>query len=697
LTAGDARPLGTEEPMPDFIAPMTATLADRAFDDPAWLFEVKWDGYRVEAVIRDGKVRLWTRNRGDAARYFPDLAGPPTWLDAREAIVDGEVVALDPGGRPSFSLLQARAGFGQQRDAAVPVVYEVFDLLYLDGRSLLDVPLLERKRLLAERLREGTAGGRVRYAGHVEGEGLRLHAAARDEGLEGVMAKRADGHYTPGRRSHGWLKLKVRLEQEFVVGGWEPGSVVHRDLGALLLGVYDGTGLRFAGEVGSGLDARTRRALLAQLGPLARDAAPFADPPPVRGARWVEPRLVVRVEFAEWTRDEVVRQAAYKGFEPDRDPTEVRREVPATGARSPERTGPEPTRAPEPTPEPEGTKAPEGRKAPATHRARGASTQQVPELDDAPAQAATAAELEALDSMGPNGPWEVGGHVVSLTNLDKILFAEPGFTKRHLVRYYVTVAPTLLPYLRDRGLTLDRYPNGPGGAHFWEKEVPSHAPQWVARWHYESRSPDESHTYVVADRVATLAFLANQAAIDLHPWTSRTEAPGRPTYALIDIDPGSRTSWADVLVLARLYRTALEHLGVRGYPKVTGKRGIQVWIPVEPRYEFRATSAWVEGLSRAVGASVPELVSWAWSVKERRGLARLDYTQNASNKTLVAPYAVRPAARAPVSAPIAWEELEDPGLASDRWTIATLPARLAERGDLFAGALRFDQILPALG
>ena len=336
--------------------------------------------------------------------------------------------------------------------------------------------------------------------------------------------------------------------------------------------------------------------------------------------------------------------------------------------------------------------------APASKRPTAPTASRPSKPSGPPAQAATKAELEALETMSANGPWEVGGHVVKLTNLDKVLFKEGGFTKRDLVRYYVTVAPTLLPYLRDRGLTLDRWPNGPDGPHFWEKEVPSHAPEWVARWHYDSRSsPEESHTYVVADRVATLAFLANQAAIDLHPWTSRTDAPHRPTYALVDIDPGPKTTWPDVLVLARLYRTALSHLGVRGYPKVTGKRGIQVWIPVEPRYEFRETSAWVGDLSRAIGASVPELVSWEWTVKDRRGLARLDYTQNASNKTLVAPYAVRPAGHAPVSAPIAWDELDHPDLAPDRWTIATMPARLADKGDLFAGALEFDQLLPALG
>ena len=219
----------------------------------------------------------------------------------------------------------------------------------------------------------------------------------------------------------------------------------------------------------------------------------------------------------------------------------------------------------------------------------------------------------------------------------------------------------------------------------------------MARWHHESRNPEESHTFIVADRVATLAWLANQAAIDLHPWTSRTDAPHRPTYALIDIDPGPRTTWEEVLVLARLYRTALGHLGVRGYPKVTGKRGVQVWIPVEPRYAFAETSAWVEGLSRAVGATVPELVSWEWSVADRRGLARLDYTQNASNKTLVAPYAVRPAGHGSGLGADRLGGAGRPDLRPDRWTIATMPARIAERGDLFAGALAFDQRLPALG
>ncbi|MFI5262666.1 MAG: DNA ligase D [Candidatus Limnocylindrales bacterium] len=672
----------TSAPMPDFVPPMLATGGSRPFSDPDWLFELKWDGYRVEAVVRDGRARIWTRNRLDAARYFPALAGPAPWIDAHEAIVDGEVVALDVHGRPSFSLLQDRTGVrgpGAARDpeaarptadarAAIPLVYQVFDLLWVDGHSLTDTPLVERKARLKELLREDPL---VRYAAHVEADGEAFFAAIKAQALEGVMAKRRLSRYEPGRRSHDWLKLKARREQELVIGGWEPGLGSHAELGAVLVGVYEGDRLRYAGEVGSGMDARTRATLLARMRAHERDDPPFVDPPRVRGVRWTDPSIVIRAEFTDWTTDALIRQSSFKGFDPTKAPHEVVREpLPGEGPQPQLRRG---TAAAGESSRPRAIPPPTG-KPPAS----------------------TPAELAALDALGKAGSWSIGGRVVNLTNLDKPLFPEAGLTKRDLVRYYVTVAPVLLPYLRDRGLTLDRWPDGPGGPHFWHKEIPTYAPEWVGRWHYESSEPDQSHTYVVAGEVATLAFLANQAAIDLHPWTSRAEAPHRPTYALIDIDPGPRTTFDEVVVIARLYRTALEHLGVRGYPKVTGKRGIQVWVPVEPRYEFRETAAWVENLSRAVGATVPELISWQWSVKGRDGLARLDYTQNASNKTLVAPYAVRPLAQAPVSAPITWAELDDPLLRSDRWTIRTMPQRIERVGDLFAGALAFDQVLPPL-
>ncbi len=263
-----------------------------------------------------------------------------------------------------------------------------------------------------------------------------------------------------------------------------------------------------------------------------------------------------------------------------------------------------------------------------------------------------------------------------------------------MIRHYVVVGPTLVPYLADRGLNLQRFPDGIAHKGFWQKDLPGHAPSWIGRWSYTGH--EGTKDYVVVDRVATLAWLGQEAAIELHPWTSRTDAPDRPTYALIDIDPGTETTFEQVLVLARLYRTALGHLGVIGLPKVTGKRGVQSWLPLRPIYTFEQTRAWVESLSRAVGQMVPELVSWEWSKRDRGGRARLDFTQNAINRTLVAPYAARPSPGAPVSAPIRWEELDDPTLTPDRWTIRSLPQRLATVGDLFAPALSQAQELPTL-
>ncbi len=702
-----------EAPMPSSVEPMLATLTSDAFDDPDWLFEIKWDGYRVQAVVRDGLVRMLTRNGNDAGTYFPNLLSPPDWIEARQAIVDGEVVALAPDGTPDFGLLQERIGVSYESGSArrrpaseraapgtdavgpvappAPLVYQAFDLVYLDGLSLLAVPLEERKRLLRRVLREHP---RVRFASHIDGAGRAFLRAAETSGLEGILAKHRRSRYEPGRRASTWLKVKIRPEQEFVVGGYLPGEGNAKDLGAVLVGYYDDTLLRYAGRVGSGFDGRTRRELRAALDAVVRETSPF-DPAPerkgdLRAAVWSEPRLVIRVAFSNWTKEGVIRQPSFKGVEPGRDAGTVTRER-AIRADEAERAA-------------EAEVGPAARPAattqdPPMHPSASRTTDRVP---DPPA---TAAELEALDALGKEGIWSVGGFEQKLTNLDKVLFPpapdrpdDPPITKRELIRYLARIAPTILPHLADRALNVQRFPDGVGGPSFWQKQLPATAPAWLTRWREtgveDHRAPN---THLVADRVATLAFLGNQAAFEFHAWTSTIDAPWQPTFALIDIDPGERTTWDETLALARLFRTALGHLGVRGCPKTTGKRGIQVWIPIERRYSYQETSAWVEQLSRAVGAIVPDLVSWEWSKGERGGRARLDYTQNASIKTLVAPYAVRPAPGAPVSAPIAWEELDDPTLRPDRWTIRDIVARVEARGDLFAAALTEQQTLPTLG
>jgi bifunctional non-homologous end joining protein LigD len=319
----------TASSMPEFIPPMLATLVAAPFDDPGWSFEVKWDGFRVEAVIDGASVRLWTRGQQDAGRYFGPFLQPPTWIRAQQAIVDGEVIALDDHGEPDFALLQANIK-GHGGPGPTPFLYEVFDLLFLDGRSLLDEPLGERRRLLAGVLRTDP---RVRMSEDIVGDGIAFFEAAKVRALEGIMAKDRSSTYLPGKRSMAWQKVKIRPEQELVVGGWTRGTGRAVDLGALLVGVYEGGRLRYAGKVGAGFTNETRTDLLAAIGRLSADASPFADPPPravSRNAMWLRPELVIRAEFAGWTGDGLVRQAAYKGFDLGKDPKVVRRESPAS-------------------------------------------------------------------------------------------------------------------------------------------------------------------------------------------------------------------------------------------------------------------------------------------------------------------------------------------------------------------------------
>jgi bifunctional non-homologous end joining protein LigD len=455
---------------------------------------------------------------------------------------------------------------------------------------------------------------------------------------------------------------------------------------------------------------------------------------------WVDPQVVIRAELGGWTRDGIVRQAAFKGFdEGGKKPTDVVREqalattravesaealiedqaedVPVSPKKAPAAARPAAKAVAAARPAVKAAAKGEASAAPKTKAAAEGEASATPKAKAAPkaraarpgpehefAWSATDDELAALDTMTKDGTWSVGGFELKVTNLDKPLFKPRGdqpdpdkpVTKRELIRYFARIAPTMLAHLAERPLNMQRFPNGADGPSFWQKDIPSTAPDWLRRWKEVGVEEREANEHLVADRVAALCWLGNQASVEVLAWTSRLDDPMTPTFALIDIDPGTKTTWEETLTLARLYRTALEHLGVRGYPKTTGKRGIQVWIPVEPKYTFRNTSDWVEQLSRAVGSTVPDLVSWEWSKSNRGGKARLDYTQNTYIKTLVAPYAVRPADGAPVSTPITRDELDDPELRSDRWTLRTVVERVEHVGDLFAGAQTDLQELPAL-
>ncbi len=459
-------------PLPQKIEPMLATLATKPFDDDDWLFEIKWDGFRVQSVVDDGKVRILTRNLNDASTYFPRLLGSPgRWIEAQQAIIDGEVVAIDDDGRSDFSLLQTKLGDKE----ANGLVYEAFDLLYLDGRSLLDVPLEDRKRLLRSVLKDHP---RVRFASHVVGEGKAFFEAASTLGVEGMVAKLRRSRYEPGKRTGAWLKIKIRPEQDFVVGGWTPGSGNARDLGALAIGVYEGDKLRFAGKVGSGFTGAIRNDLLKRLKPLVQDDPPFDPAPPkdyrgrwggdLRDITWVSPELVIRAEIGGWTRDGQVRQTAYKGIEAGRDPTAVAKEMPVattTAVRAAEAAEPAPPEEePMPSKNAKSVKAAKpaesaksGKSGKVGKPRQSCASRAEPPASSTPEFAGpTPDELAELEALGKEGVWHIGGRELKLTNLDKPLFEgrpgpdgkeEPPVTKRELIRYFATIAPTMLPHL----------------------------------------------------------------------------------------------------------------------------------------------------------------------------------------------------------------------------------------------------------
>ena len=703
-------------PMPKTLEPMKAQMVDKAFDDDRWLFEVKWDGIRLVSFIDEGKVTLQTRAGRIVDAEYPQLQAISRLVNARQAILDGEIVALDEEGRPSFQLLQNR---GTEEH---PMQYVVFDIVYFDGQRLFKVPLEDRKRLLRDIVRDG---GILKYSDHVLGQGQAFFKAAQQKRLEGIVAKLRDSPYQPGVRSSAWLKIKAHLQQEVVIGGFTAPRASRKYFGALIVGVYEDGKLVYTGHVGGGFDERTLAELYKLMKPLIVKQPPFSGTPPRGNEKptWVKPVLLAEVKFAEWTRDGVMRQPVFLGLRDDIDPREVRHEqaltteketsrakktaAPAARSRATTSTT---TRKPPPTVALKAVRAParpSARTKTAPTRAKRASTPaDIPDTPLSRAAAriaqqlktdirgATAAELEALDAIPKEGDWQIGGRTVHLTNLDKLLFPEDRFSKRDLIRYYVQVAPVMIPHYKDRPLSMNPHPDGIHGKSYWVKDKPGYAPEWIPTFRYQDQKSLKD--WILIEEVATLAWLANHAVIDMHPWYSRVDKPEYPDWSVVDLDPAEGATFKDVIAVAKVVKTALDHLKLTALLKTTGQSGLHIYIPIERRYTLDESRGFVAKLSHTIAELMPDKVTEVWEVKRRTGKIRIDYTQNVMNKTLAGPYSVRPALRAPVSTPIAWKELDDPRLRPDKWTIQTLGDRLLEVGDLFHDALTVRQRLPAL-
>jgi len=645
------------------LSPMKAVAVDRPFSAEGWLFEIKYDGVRALISVEDGRVTVTGRSGRDETARYPEAQQIPGRLRVTSALVDGEIVVLDEEGSPSFERLQSRINLSRAADIAravreVPASFVLFDLLRLDGRDLTGTALRIRKKTLRDIL---DGGPPVVFADHVETDGEAFFEVLAERGLEGMVAKRGDSPYQPGRRSPDWVKVKSWQGQSCVVCGYTPGRATRGTLGALVLGIVDADGngkLVHCGQVGTGFDEPTLQDLARRLTALRVDTAPFgAVPKSAEAATWVRPELVCEVRHAGWTKSGSLRQPSYRGLRPDIRPQECRRE----------------------------TSLPPGTVLTVPHAESSPPEVTTPDLDLDEA-------FDRLARLRPTDDWEIGGRIVHLTNLDKVLWPADEVTKRDMVAHYVRMAPYILPYLRDRPLSMQVFPDGIAGKSFWRKDKPTHAPEWIASWTYHGEKVKE---YILVNEVATLAWVANAGVIDLHPWHSRFDEPHQPDWAVFDLDPFEPATFADVVDIARLVKAALDHYGMHSVAKTSGQTGVQIYVPIRRGPEYTAVRHWVEEVGRAIGRVEPDRITWEWSVAKRDGRIRIDYTQNIINKTLAAPYSLRPGPRAPVSTPIRWEELDDPDLRPDRWTIATIAARLAAVGDLFTPALAGDQDLPA--
>jgi len=611
--------------MPRNIKPMLATLIDEAFDRPGWLFEIKWDGYRAIAEVESRGVRLYSRKQSPFNNSFPTVVEALKRLD-HEVVLDGEVVVLDESGRSHFQLLQNYRKTGEGR-----LVYCVFDLLFLDGRDLRSEPLRIRRQLLSSTL--PILPG-IMVADAIESRGTDFFRAAVKHGLEGIVAKDGESPYREGKRGPDWLKIKTHNRQEAVISGFTEPRRSRKHLGALVLGVYDGSDLVYIGHTGGGSNAKQLAELREKLDPLVQNACPLRTKPKVNApVQWVEPKLVCEVRFQEWTADGRMRQPIFLGLREDKPARSVRRETP------------QPVHSDDTSPK-------NGRTSRnATHEKK---------------------------SPGDVKP--------TLTNLDKVYWPKEGYTKGDVIDYYRDVVPIIIPYLRDRPMSLHRHPDGIEGESFFQKDVSRHPPpSWVKTTPILSESNGHTGRYVVCQDGPTLLYLANLGCIEMNPWNARIGSLERPDYLVIDLDPVD-ISFEKVIEAALGVRKLLEGADIDSLCKTSGKRGLHIFVPLAARYSHDEARQFAEVVVQIVHAKLPATTSLVRSPRERRGRVYLDYLQNRRGQTLVSPYSVRPQPAATVSTPLLWREVRK-GLDPSRFTMKTIARRLDRVGDLWKPVL----------
>jgi bifunctional non-homologous end joining protein LigD len=695
IPASQLVPSGKTIAMPAKLAPMLADLGDAPFNRTDWMWEPKLDGYRVLAFIDEHGVKLRSRRGLELAGTFPRLAAELGTQAVQGMILDGEIVAFDAGGRPSFGALQERAQLKTEREIAaadqnVPLVFYCFDLLHFAGIDLRTAPYKDRRRYLAQCL---LPSPRVQLV-HAEEDGIALHAAAIASGFEGVVGKRKESRYEAGGRSASWVKVKPTRSADFVIGGYTRGKGSRAALGAVLVGYWDGDKLRHASHVGSGFDDRSLAQVTKRLEPLKRSTCPFVETPELNGpTTWVEPEVVAEVSFQNWTDDGALRAPVFLRLRDDIDPKTVRR---TEGARA----------------------------SAATAASAGGTTASDTLVDQVVAQ---------LENNKTAFTLAVGAHRIKLTSLDRVYWpADPArkqgaLTKRDLLRYFAQVSSFILPHLADRPLTMIRMPDGIRGQRFFQKHWEQERPAFVETITVFSGHKDEKHEYLLCNNLPTMLWLAQSGTLEFHVWHSRARAGpdaiststdyasslesleqsvlNYPDYVLFDLDPyiysgkeapGGEPELNTIAFekgkeVAFWLRELLLSMSLEPIVKTSGKTGLHVFVPIRRTLDFDACRHVSELVGRHLMRQHPKDITLEWSIPKRTGKIFMDYNMNVRGKTLNVAYSPRGEPGAPVSMPLTWEELASAHPLD--FTITNAGERLSQTGDRWRDALDRKQSL----
>ncbi|HEY2351578.1 MAG TPA: DNA ligase D [Candidatus Acidoferrum sp.] len=707
-----ALPGARKASMPSGVSLTLASISEKPFSSPDWLFEVKWDGVRGIAYVANGKVLVRSRAEREITFEYPEVADLANQLDAEEAIVDGEIVALDEAGRSVFQKLQNRSGVRNPSPAlleSIPATYYAFDLLYCDGYDLRKTPLEKRKELLKKILHPNS---HIRYSEHEVEKGQELYEAARQQSLEGIIGKKRDSAYV-GQRTSLWLKFKIVNELDAVICGWTAPRRSREFFGALVLGIYNGPKLEFIGSVGTGFDHAAQKNIYKQLEKLRQPDSVFDPPPKLKEAiEWVEPRLVARVKYGNWTEGHRLRAPVFMGLRTDMSAEECTVQAARPGkARAPEieaNAGEEPKRPERAVRTKVGATKKSATVAPTNNLVAAKATRAVTRAPTSPAEArrsdpssgkkmivTTNLEKEIRESSSETKDVQVDGKVLHFTHLNKIYFPESGIRKRDLLAYYARIGPLMLPFLKDRPLVLRRYPNGIREKAFFQKEAPDSIADWVQRAMIHSDERGGEMPYVMANDLASLLYLTNLGCIDHNPWSSRFESQDYPDYVFFDLDPTPGTPFSTVLQIARTIHEILASIRLSCYLKTSGASGFHIFVPLQPEYTYEQTRGFAALVGHMASDELPGLITFERTVSKRpQGKVLMDALQNAWGKPLATVYSARAYPGAPVSTPVTPAELKK-NFAADQWTINTLEKRLKAVGNLWADFWKTRQSLSA--